>query len=165
MQYRFPDPFSAVVRERSDTHQGSGLAAAEGAELRQLGTEHGGGDGADAGYRAQNAVAPSMLRIVDDDGADRGLEAADLPVGVIDELLERGDGFRRLVFLDGVGERGPGLDQLRARPGEVAEPVVSAAAWRRRIRVHRLAKASQHGRVDGVGLRQLAEGLGEAPSL
>ena len=68
-------------------------------------------------------------------------------------------------FLDGVGERGPGLDQLRARPGEVAEPEVSAAAWRRCIRVHRLAKASQHDRIDRVGLRQLAEGLGEAPSL
>ena len=112
-----------------------------------------------------DAVAPSMLGIVDDDGADRGPESADLPIGVIDQLLERGDGFRRFVFLDGVGERGLGLDQLRPGPGEVAEPEVSAAAWRRRIRVHRLAKACQHGGIDGVGLRQLAEGLGETPSL
>ena len=38
-------------------------------------------------------------------------------------------------------------------------------AARRDVRVHHLAEARQHDRIDGVGLRQLAEGLGEAPGL
>ena len=141
------------------------MATPQGAELRHLGTEDGGGDGADTWYRAQNPVAPRMLGVVDDDGADRGLELADLPIDIADQPLECLDGLRRVVLLFGVAEGRLGLDQLCSRPGEVAEAELGAAARRRDVRVHHLAEARQHDRIDGVGLRQLAEGLGEAPGL
>ena len=128
-----PGPLSAVVGERSDTHEGGGLAAAEGAELRHFGTEYGGGDGADAWYRAQNAVASCILGVVGDDGADRGLELTDLPIDIADQPLECLDGLRRVVLLFGVAEGRLGLDQLRPRPGQVAEPELGVFARRRNV--------------------------------
>ena len=44
-------------------------------ELRHLGTEDGGGDRADTWYRAQNPVAPRMLRVVEKLGAHGRLDA------------------------------------------------------------------------------------------
>ena len=82
---------------------------------------------------------------------------------IADQSFERLDGLRRVVLLP-VAERGR-LDELRPCSGQVAETELSGAARLCGVRVHHPAEACQHGRVDGVGLSQLADGLGEAPRL
>ena len=72
---------------------------------------------------------------------------------------------RSLVLLGGVGECGLGPDELRTHPSEVAETELRVTTRRRGGRVHHLAETCEHGRVDAVGLAQLAKGLGEAPCL
>ena len=152
---------AGVAVEGSEAEQGSGLAAAEGAELGHVGAEAGGGDGAATGDRADAGGAAGECGV----GGDALAHAA-LAVGAVGlEGLERGAGTAGgcgVEFGTELAEGAELLDELAAEGEQVAEELEVVRLGRGGLEAVEEAEAGEHGGIDAVVLGESSDGFGEA---
>ena len=153
---------AGVAVEGSEAEQGSGLAAAEGAELGHVGAEAGGGDGAAAGDRADDGGAAGECGVGGDAGEHAALAVGDVGLQGVEGGAGAAGGLRG-EFGAELAEGAELFDELAAESEPVAEQLEVARQGRGRLEAVEEAEAGEHGGVDAVVLGELADGLGEAP--
>nr|WP_232493850.1 DUF4915 domain-containing protein [Novosphingobium kaempferiae] len=151
---------AAFAIERSDADESGGLSAGHGSQLGHEGDEGGGGDGADAGGRAQPLMLVGEVAAPGEDAGDFGFEEEDFGGETLDALPGEALDQGMVGLLGLVGAAGAFLAQLAAggdEPGERCQQGIVAclALWQGRT------EACDHGRVDAVVLGQDTGGAGE----
>ena len=124
----------------------SGSSPVDGAEFRNLGTEHGGGDRAEALDRLPDPGAAGEFGIVCNERTDRILDPCDLLLELLDHVGRHHDRLGDLVFPVGIEVRGlvrSQLRELRACPSKVDELELLVAERFRHVRTRDLAPPCQ----------------------
>ena len=166
-----PPPMKLLPRQRPDWRvqgaspgEGGDGAPVEGAELGQLGDKSAGDDGADTGHGGEEVLLLAPGRRAPHGSVDVAVEAVEFagkrlqePVDALAHPLRRAGAALALG-----GHHG---DDLAPSRDELGEQAGLRVLERPDLRRGGLDEVRDHGGVDGVGLRPLAERAGKGADL
>ena len=150
---------------RDKTCETSGLLSVEGADFRQEGEDQRGGDGSEAGDRAQDLALALQGFVAGDMACNRGIEFGEL-------ALDEGQAHLALAFQDrielhmaAVAQAGALLDQCRPCHLQVFEHKQVLRGWRIRFQLQGSPHPGQDACIDGIGLGPHPARFGKATGL
>ena len=157
-------PASRLARDRRQSNETCRLARFESAEFGHFDQEGEGGDGGDAGNAGQDGEAIGEACVGFDNLENCGFDCRHLSIDLFEPLSVVTLQQRERQDLSAVFGRGAVLHEGLRGDVQLPEFEQGLASGRTRLQLQHRSHASQHSRIQAIGLRKLAGGLGEAAS-
>ena len=155
-------PLTGLSGDRSEAGERCGLLVFEGSQFGHGDDELVGSEGSDTIDAGEDLVPSGHCRIGGDDPGDLGIEGFDVAGDLIEALFALPLEDRNGEILFAVLERSAIAHQAVAGVDQLGKFHLLLVFRRSDRRLQRGCHAGKHGRIDPVGLRECAGGLGEA---